>query len=336
MDTRQYDTINGDCPYLSYLSHVRWGALAVILVWTLACRGVAAADTLTLKEGAYVRGPTVLLGEIADIEGENSEYLAALELSSAALPGQSKNVNAALIESRMRNAGVDTQHVEIRGASRVRMTTMYSEITKEQIARSLCEYIESEMPWEPCNAEISVPLPMHDLVIPEGEVTFMWRPGPQYRYLGPGGFHGTISVDGQVYKTLLCKASVEAYGNVLAAARDIPRGHILSSGDLEELKQPLSTVPTGACMRVEDVIGLVARKTIFPGQTLTTRNVEPRTLIRRRALCQVEMRAAGLVVQSRARALMDGCAGDVVTCVNMNSGQEFQGVVRQDGVLVVP
>ena len=64
-----------------------------------------AADSLTLHEEAYVKGPKVYLGDVADIEGENAVDLAMVEVASAALPGASKRLNAALVASRIRHAG---------------------------------------------------------------------------------------------------------------------------------------------------------------------------------------------------------------------------------------
>ena len=68
---------------------------------------------------------------------------------------------------------------------------------------------------------------------------------------------------------------------------------------------------------------------------ITKRKVQPRRLFKRNQIVIVEARAGALRVRNRARALDDGRAGDVVTCLNLDSKQEFQGVVRKDGVVVV-
>lgn len=309
--------------------------ISLIATWMLlsAICAPAGTDTLTLKEQAIVKGPKVLLGDVADIEGQNAAVLAGIEVTNTPLPGYAKALNANVVASRLRSAGVDPKTVEIKGASEVQATAAHMELSKEMLAESLRQYIQREMPWEAEDAEIEVPLPLEDVLMPDGEVTLTWRSNPQYRFLGPGSFRGTIAVDGKVERTLLCKANVEAFGDVVIAARDIPRGQIISTRDLETKKLALSTVPSGAIWEVTHLIGMVARKTIFPGQFIATRDVEARTLVKRNQIVSVEMRAGTVQVATRAKALMDGRAGDMITCVNLNSEESFEGLVRGDGVV---
>ncbi len=310
----------------------------VALALLLGCAlfpAAAHADTLVLKEEAFVKGPKVFLGELAEIEGVNAEILAAIEVTSAALPGGSKNLNAALVESRIRTAGLGASDVEIRGARRIHTTTMHNEIGREMVAESLRTFILEKMPWDPERTEIDVPPVLSDFVVPEGVLDIEWRPSPQYRYVGSGAFRGTILVDGQPKKTLSCRAVVEPYVEVVMAANDIPRGRPISMNDLELREMGLSMAPTGAMTNPSQAVGLLARRTIFPGQPLTTRNVEPPTVIKRNQLVAVQLRAGALHMQSRAKALSDARAGDTLICENLNSKDRFQGVVRADGVVVV-
>lgn len=306
-------------------------AAALMLIPVLA----GAADTLVLKEEAYVKGPTVLLGEVAEIEGENAAALANIEVGAAASPGDTKQLNAALVEVRLRNAGIDPKGVEIKGARSVRATTSSLELSKEMIAESLRAYIAQSMPWPLEDTDIEVPLPLQDMVVPEGKVELTWRPSPEYRFLGAGAFRGSVVVDGHPERSLLCKASINAYGTVLTAAGDIPRGRIICAADLATRKESLLTAPAAALLDRESAVGMVARRTIFTGQIITSRDIEARTLIKRNQLVRVEMQSGDLHIQTRAKTLMDGRAGDVVVCVNLNSQEQFQGVVRADGVVMV-
>ncbi len=313
-----------------------YGYLYAILLCCCTGIAVAAENTLVLHEEAYVKGPSVLLSEVADIEGELSEVLGALEMTTAAAPGASKQVNASLVTARLRNAGFDTEKMEITGARRVRATTLYMEISREMIADSLRQFIVSNMPWESDRAEIDVPLPTNEIVAPEGDVVFEWRSNPSYKYVGEGAFRGKVYANGKLQRTLLCKAHVTAYGKVLMAGTDIPRGRIISPADLKVEERALETLPRNVVMNPQEIVGMVARKTIFPGNMIRVSDVEAPRLVKRNQLVSVEMRAGALFVQSRAKALMDARKGDVITCANLNSKERFQGVVRGDGVVVIP
>ncbi len=310
------------------------GALALLCL--LFAAGASAEDVLTLHEEAYVTGPTVCLGEVAEIEGANADYLAEIEIASAALPGSTKNLNTALVSSRLRSAGIDAGAVEIRGARQVRATTLSRTVSGDSVADSLRDFIRVEMPWNPEDTEVDVSVPVSEFITADGSVEFEWKSNPQYQYLGTGVFRGTVLVNGREERTLMCRASVNAYGEVLVAARDIARGRPISPADIEVQKRSLEGLPGGVFIAAEDVVGLIARRTIFPGTVLSNRNVEAPMLIKRNRLVPVELTVNGLHIQSRAKALSDARAGEIVRCENLQSGAEFQGVVRGDGVVVLP
>lgn len=52
-----------------------------------------AQGTVTVKDSAYVKGPKILLGDVADITGDNAEKLAQVEVAPAALPGTAKRID---------------------------------------------------------------------------------------------------------------------------------------------------------------------------------------------------------------------------------------------------
>jgi flagella basal body P-ring formation protein FlgA len=295
-----------------------------------------AEETLVLKNEAFVRGPRVLLGEVADIEGTLAPELESIELGTAALPGDSKRLNASLVEARIRSAGVDMSTVSVSGATSIRATTLHLEVSETMLAASLREFIELSMPWPLSDAQIDVFGTSRGFRVPEGEVTMDWQASPQYNYLGAGAFRGTVYVDGEPQKYISLKANVEAYGDVVVAARDIARGAPVAGNALTLEKRALSRIDRGAYTSVDQLEGFVARTNIFPGQEITNRKVEPRQLIKRNQMVSVEMRAGGLRVQTQARALSPAAAGDTIVCENTQSKAQFQGIVGPDGVVHVP
>ncbi|MFP4502057.1 MAG: flagellar basal body P-ring formation chaperone FlgA [Candidatus Hydrogenedentota bacterium] len=313
----------------------RYARTIRLLAALLLYAGAAAADTLTLKSEAFVRGPRVLLGEVAEIEGTRAPELASIELGSAALPGDSKRLQAALVEARIRNAGLDLGDVEVHGAHAVRATTLHMEVTRTMLTSALRAYIESEMPWNPEHAEINILASTSSFRVPDGEVRYEWQASPEYNYLGKGVFRGAVLVDGEEERRFTMKADVEAYGPVVVAATDIPRGYPVSQSALTTEMRALSKLGHGAFTDPRQVTGYVARTNIFPGQEITNRKVKPQELIKRNQMVSVEMQAGTLRVQMQAKALGPAAAGDTIVCENPQSEETVQGVVRNDGVVVV-
>lgn len=321
------------------MSNVKLFGAALALAGSFAISAIAWAEesgSIKIKEQVLVKGPKVYLSDLVEVkEPELMERLATIEVSGAALPGSSKQLTASLVEARLDHAGVDLGELDPNRPSQITATTMSIEVSPEALAASLREHIELEMPWDPEVTEIDVPLPRQNLMAPEGDMTIEWRASPQYRYVGPTNFRGNVLIDGSLYRTVVLRAVVETYQEIVVAATDIPRGRPVSASQLAMQTIALSLAPDGAVTDMSEVEGLVARKTLFPGQPVTTRVVELRRLIKRNQMVPVELSASAIKIQHQAKAMMDGKEGDVIVCANPVTKEEFQGVVRADGVVEV-
>lgn len=297
--------------------------------------GGAPLASLRLLDEAYVRGPVVRLGDIADISGRDAAALADIELLPAPQPGSSRRLNAGLVTSRLRMAGVDPARITIDGAHATTATTLALELTGEMLAASLHTHILGVMPWAPGAAQIDITPPAGAFLVPEGDLEIRWEPNPQYRYIGAAAFRGAVLIDNEVQRQVTVRANIEAYTGVVTAAGDIARGRIIGPRDIVVEQRPASQLRHGHFSEAEDVIGNVARSTIFPGTVLTSRHIAAPTLVRRNQVVQVELRAGNMRIQSRARAMSDGAAGDVIALTNLNSKETYHGTVREDGVVMI-
>ncbi|MEK7794823.1 MAG: flagellar basal body P-ring formation chaperone FlgA [Candidatus Hydrogenedentota bacterium] len=293
----------------------------------------AAEDRVSLRDEVFVKGPKVVLGDIADVRGDNAAYLSSFELGQAASPGNSTVVNVALVKSKLNAAGIID--VTVDGSPRVTARTMYLDITKGMISDALREFIEIEMPWQLDATTIEIAPPAQGFVVPDGNVEFRFRRNPQYAFIGAGLFQGDVLVDGKVEKSFNARAAIESYGDVVTAATDIERGRSISPSDLRLEKRAMSGLDRGAFFDFADVTGGVAKTSLLAGELVTARKIRPATLVQRGSLVSVETRLGALTVSTRGKALSEGAAGEMVRVLNLESGQELAGLVRDDGVVVV-
>lgn len=317
------------------------GAIAVLLalVAVLAWGGPAHAEVVsrvTLRPEAFVKGPSILLGDVADLEGEQAAALAGVEVGAAAQPGSSKRLNAALLASRVAASGIDTRGLVFEGAGTVNATTLSVEVPRAALVESLRAHLLASMPWAAEDVEIDIPAPYDDVVVPEGALVIEWRGSPQYRYVGAGGFRGEIKVDGEVKQTVNLRVNINAYGEVLVAKAEVPRGAPFRPEDFEVRKELMTGANADRIREIEPLLGRIARKSLFPGQAAKMSDFEAPKVIKRSQLVNVETRAGGLLVTSQAVALNDAKIGDMLMCSNPGSQQQFQGLVRDDGTVVVP
>lgn len=295
----------------------------------------AFAGTLVLKEEAYVRGPYVLLGEVADITGPEAQMLSRIEVTLAAMPGSTKRFDAALVESQLRRAGIEIAEWDIQGNRHVLATTLHLDLTQEMIAEDLRQFVARHMPWNPTDTVIEVSAPPRTFRVPDGVLDIRWRPDPQYAYLGAGTFRGEISVDGKVARTVLSQATVRTYEEVIIASRSIARNEALSRANLRLEQRELSMLNSDVFFNVDDMRGYVAKSSIFEGQVITGRRVAHAKLIKRNQIVNVETSIGMLTVRTVAKTTTDGAIGDLITCKTLESKELFVGVLRADGVVVV-
>lgn len=116
----------------------------------------------------------------------------------------------------------------------------------------------------------------------------------------------------------------------------IPAGTEISHQDLVERKFPSRTAQQFAVsVHRSELVGMVARRTLLPGQPIPARSVEKPVLVRRGEPARLEFREQGLVIIMQVEALQNGGAGSFVRVRNIDSGLVVSGRVQEDGTIRV-
>ncbi|ASP32969.1 flagellar basal body P-ring formation chaperone FlgA [Labrenzia sp. VG12] len=116
----------------------------------------------------------------------------------------------------------------------------------------------------------------------------------------------------------------------------IPAGTEISHQDLVERKFPSRTAQQFAVsVHRSELVGMVARRTLLPGQPIPARSVEKPVLVRRGEPARLVFREQGLVIIMQVEALQNGGAGSFVRVRNIDSGLVVSGRVQEDGTIRV-
>lgn len=297
--------------------------------------GWAAGLAVELKSDAKVTEPMITVGDVAAVTGDGADAVAVLSMGPSPQAGIERRFTAAAIAARIRGAGLAGKSLEVTGAPVVSVTGPCEKITRDLVAEDLRRFIAAKMPWNASETEIQVTGPTQDLTLPPGEIVLEWQTDPQYRYLGTGAFRGVITVDGKPCKTIMCRATVQAYADVVVAASLLSAGRPVALSDVTLERTSVAKMREGAFLDPADVVGMIPRVPVMAGQALTKRVMTSRQAVKRNQMVMVETHVGALSVQTEARAETDGSVGSIVTCTNLNSKQAFQGVVREDGVVVL-
>ena len=116
----------------------------------------------------------------------------------------------------------------------------------------------------------------------------------------------------------------------------IPAGTEISHQHLIERKFPGRTAQQFAVsVHRSELVGMVARRTLLPGQPIPARSVEKPVLVRRGEPARLVFREQGLVIIMQVEALQNGGAGSFVRVRNIDSGLVVSGRVQEDGTIRV-
>jgi flagellar basal body P-ring formation protein FlgA len=84
-----------------------------------------------------------------------------------------------------------------------------------------------------------------------------------------------------------------------------------------------------------ELIGKIARRTLFPGTPIAVTAVTEPNLVTNGAKVKIVYNEGGLTITAFGNALQAGSAGDVVSVRNTDSGLTISGIVQQDGSVLI-
>lgn len=128
---------------------------------------------------------------------------------------------------------------------------------------------------------------------------------------------------------------VEAYTQVLVANRPIVKNSMIERTDLQFVRQDIGRYHVGVFTNPDDLVGMVARRSIRHDAVITARMVKARRLIKRGDNITIIAVSNGLKIRTAGKALMDGHLGQIITVKNNRSGRQLSAeVVAQSTVRV--
>lgn len=122
---------------------------------------------------------------------------------------------------------------------------------------------------------------------------------------------------------------------VAVLSRPLARGDVVRTSDVSIERRPKATVAGGMLDKLEQVVGLAARRGLQQAQTLRTSDLMKPELVRQNETVLVTYETAGINLSLRAKALDSGAQGDTVNVLNIQSKRTMQGVVTGHGRVTV-
>lgn len=124
--------------------------------------------------------------------------------------------------------------------------------------------------------------------------------------------------------------SAAAAGQVLVLVRDLPRGHVVTSGDVAwEAANPARPIRNGADMQA--AIGMEVKRAIKAGQPLLTGDLKQAALIRKGEPVKLVYVSAGVRLSVDGIAQGEAAKGEAVRVLNSYSKRTVDAVAEATG-----
>lgn len=120
---------------------------------------------------------------------------------------------------------------------------------------------------------------------------------------------------------------VKAYTQVLVANRPIVRNSVIQQDDLNFIRQDIGRYHAGVFTNPDDLVGMVAKRSIRHNAVITPRMVKPKRLVKRGDMITIIAESGGMKIRTMGEALMDGHQGQVIQVKNNRSGRKVSAEV---------
>ena len=125
-------------------------------------------------------------------------------------------------------------------------------------------------------------------------------------------------------------AGTRSVGQVLVLVRDIPRGHVLSEGDLSwQEANPTRPIRNGADMQL--AVGLEVRRALKAGQPVLSADLKQPVLIRKGEPVKLVYVSAGVRLSVDGVAQSEAAKGEAVRVLNSYSKRTIDAVAEASG-----
>jgi len=302
-------------------------------ILALLCAAPAwATPTIEVAPRAEITGPTVRLGEIAQLRGfskARTRELAAIEVGKSPNVGLGQYMPRAYLESRIRRAGVSES---VRLPLRVELSRKTKTIDGEYIAGRVRAALAEGMPHDPRDlAEVRVPS-IADIVVPA-------QADLDVRFAADEDFTGAVTADvvitdaGELVRRRRVNAHIDLLVDALGVSEEMRRGGRLTTAHLMVLRIAQSRLPKDAIIKPEFIDGAIVRRTIRPGEPIREAFLKVPPLVERGQRVRMVARRGDVSVTTIGEALASGPRGARIRVRNLASRKIVGGKVISSGVV---
>jgi len=304
------------------------------MVISLASLVLTVAQTpclVSLRAYSEVTGPTVELGEIADIDCPGEAQLPSLEVGKAANFGLTRLMDAEWLQ--MKGLAPWKDRLVFTSPGRTVQVATRCDTLSDAALQALLDSLFAGEPllgdtrrsYQLIKKPASITLPLGNREIDlrfdglkrRGRVPLQLRIGREAKWI----------------RRIPLTAEVRLFATVAIARQKITKGETFTESALAEEVRDVTTFTPGLLPTKEDCLRNLAKASILPGRIITARLVDSPPLVQRGDRVPLTLTEGRVQVTLEAVARRDGRAGEVIPIWNPASKKMMHGEINPDGSL---
>jgi flagella basal body P-ring formation protein FlgA len=293
-----------------------------------------AAGVVHIPSDVSVEGQTIMLGQIATLDGlspEEHAQVSRLGLGPAAAPAQHRTFSGQALREQLSSRVPD---VVLDIADQIRVHTAYRDVGPDYLRDRLEQAIRQKMPWPASAVRFSgwrmpevfaVPVRAQRLVVHfrPGE-DFLGRINAQMELLNAADPESP-----RVRRTGAVQVDVRL--PVVVTTRRLRRGETLDSNAIRLEERELRTLPRQVITDLAHAAGHRLKRNLAEHVALLPSHFESEPLVRRGDTVAIQAGGAGLDLRVEARALEHGALGQTIRVENPSSRRRFLAEITGPG-----
>lgn len=315
-----------------------WGAISNAAHAESMSTSLPYAIRIEGREKVLVTTSGVRLEDIARVKSdsmEDSDRIIGLKktyIADAPIAGSQLRLQAQDILRRLEEEGIDVRAIGYRFPSVVVIERASRQISREEVETTIREVLSHDAESTQLR-QIEYAKPVS---IAPGAMTLQ---AERFHTNKPGkaSFRLLAQVEGEKPVEFTVQADVDEWVNVPVARRPLPKGTIVSPGDMVMARLRVSEVPADAAPDAGSIVGLETNNAIPSGEIFRKRVLIIPPLVQTGAKVSIVFRAKNFEASASGTTLGAGAEGQIIQVKNDASKKIVTGILQGDGsVLVQP
>jgi len=300
------------------------------LAAVIAAAGSAALEareltSVRVRDRSEVKADQILLGAIAQIDGDDAGMVRTLEglvIARSPLPGKSRSLDAAMLIGRLRQSGIDPERLDLQVPSEIILTRAALTIERAEIEQIVRRFLQQQLAGTPGGAtavkDVRVP---EAVVVPQGPLTTHVNVPKNSELSGSVPLQVTFGVGPDFERRIWVTVSLERRVKAVVARRPLGRFKPLEAEDLDVKAIDLADLPADWIEDPEAAIGKLTRRALDSGTVLRPDLLEFAALVKRGDRVRIIAESAGMRISAFGQAKQKGSQGELIPVVNLDSNK---------------